>query len=277
MDRRTIASVDDGYRPWDSDKYGTFHYLEGMFTDGDKWSVGVKPENTEKTRAKLEGLVGMECDFVLQHRGVRNDVDEWKLVDYPGKPAGSIPYPDRGNGGAASGGSSPDVGSPVGGAGRAPAGSSSSSFDQGIERRSIEAQGSRSSVERIICSAIQAKLGVADLVPYLELLEQWTTRLTQTVRLAADPDRVLSREEVEKLLGDPTRSSTDGTGSAAASSDTPDGSTKTRPELLDDAVKVYGPKSKIEEAWLMRYGDERGVVDVSLAEITDEELLELTS
>lgn len=275
MDRRTIASVNDGFNPWDGPR-GTVHYLEGYFTDGDKWSAGVKPENTEKARAKFNGLVGIEADFVLEHKGVFQDVDEWKLRDYPGKPAGTIPYP--GNGGAASGGSSPDAGSYSGGAGRAPAGSSSPTYDVGEERRSIEAQGSRSSVERVICAAIEKGLQPDSIIPYLELLEQWTTRATQAVRLAARPDAVLSPEEVERLLNrDPTPPTTNGAGPAAASSDTPERSTKTRPELIDDAVKLYGPKAKIEEAWLLRYGEQRGVVDIMLAEITDEDLLELTS
>jgi hypothetical protein len=56
MSSKTIAFVKPQGRPWTS-SYGPMVSIDGGFDDGEGFSVNCKPENEEKLKATLEGLV----------------------------------------------------------------------------------------------------------------------------------------------------------------------------------------------------------------------------
>lgn len=58
---KTIAYVKPQSRPWTS-SYGPMVSIDGGFDDGEGWSINCKPENEEKLKATLEGLVNKPLD-----------------------------------------------------------------------------------------------------------------------------------------------------------------------------------------------------------------------
>ena len=102
----TIMSVEDATKPYEGPN-GLIHFVQGMFADGSQWSTGVKPEYVETRKQAMKGLVGQTVEYEVEAKKDYQGRKQWKLLNWPGKPAGAF-------GGGRSGGSggSPSGGSP---------------------------------------------------------------------------------------------------------------------------------------------------------------------
>lgn len=96
---RTLDYVSPNIRDWTNGEGKTFYFVEGNFDDGSSGSVFCfSKANADETVEILKGLVGKSVDYELEAGKVYNGQTQWKIKNFPGKPAGG------GGGGGRSGG-----------------------------------------------------------------------------------------------------------------------------------------------------------------------------
>jgi hypothetical protein len=86
--QKTIDYVKPGTRTWTSPDGVVLHFITVIFADGDEGGVGNTAENIEKIRASLEELVGKSESYEVTDNGEYNNVQQWKIRQWPGKPEG---------------------------------------------------------------------------------------------------------------------------------------------------------------------------------------------
>lgn len=156
----TVESVFDEVREWQSDD-GKIHlfYVHGAFDDGSEWDFGVQQQNVDKSVDRMEKLIGSSGWFELEDRGEYQDIQQYKVLNYPGKPNGAT-YPGEGEGGgtttSGSSGQSSSAGaqqsSSGGGGGRS--GDWETAPERMFKNLSIEAQGALGKLATIAAACI---------------------------------------------------------------------------------------------------------------------------
>lgn len=87
MTAKTITSINEEPRFWDSDDGKIkLAFITVTFEDGSQGSVACKPDNTENVIKILQGLKGKESEFQLEAKKDYNDIKQFKITGYPGKP-----------------------------------------------------------------------------------------------------------------------------------------------------------------------------------------------
>lgn len=251
-ERRTIQVVDPEPREWQSqDGQRHLFFIQGSFADGDTWSIGVQPQNLDRTLERFRSLVGLDADYVLEHKGVRDGRDEWKLTDYPGKPSGSIPVP--GSTGRSTARSGNGGGKPVAAGGRDDAG------------RSIEAQVAAKIAGDVLVAFVAAdKLGATGNNVW-EFVANGTAAIAAGIRAAAaapGQNPTPATNGPQEPAGGPQSPSPAGNGGVAADD--------RRARLVTDGLRLYGSIDGIRRAWMSVHPDATDMPafdDISTAEL----------
>lgn len=96
---RTLDYVSPNIRDWTNGDGKTFYFVEANFDDGSSGSVFCfSKANADETLEALRKLVGASYEYELEAGKVYNGQQQWKIKNFPGKPAGG------GGGGSRSGG-----------------------------------------------------------------------------------------------------------------------------------------------------------------------------
>lgn len=95
----TIKSVKDHPKAHDG-RTGKIFFIDGEFQEGEFSTFAKSEQKAQEIITSLTGLIGKPEQYEVEEKGVGNGRPQYKLVDYPGKPAyGGGGFAGRGGGG----------------------------------------------------------------------------------------------------------------------------------------------------------------------------------
>jgi hypothetical protein len=95
----TIIEVWDKPNIWKNPRGGEIAYIRSSVQlvgheEPVYFDVGVRPKNVDVTITRLKRLVDLPATYEVEFKGEHKGVDQYKLLDYPGKWQSNLPLPE---------------------------------------------------------------------------------------------------------------------------------------------------------------------------------------
>ncbi len=247
-------------RTWENPNTGsTVYFIEGeMEADSGpaEWSVGTLEQYVAETKGRLDGLIGTKHEFRVEEKDQFRNRDQFKLLDYPGKPGG-------GSGGGYRGGG--------GGGGGKGGGNWETAPERMFKNLSIEAQGSLGRLATVAIACIDDgrfnlevfNAAVNAIVTNLETVAG-AVRETAQQTPGGSPSDAQAPAPVPVT---PAAAPTAPTNGSTPATTTPDD----RTDLTNALLAHFGRPSRIKAEWEdAEFGDEAPELeDMSIAELEE--------